>query len=428
MSVSQLRLQARPRHWVATTVLWLTALVAPASALADKSAAQADGWRSSKDRCLAAMAEPDKAEETTVQTCADLFAADAVLSGLTGPDRSKVEKGLRWLYERGNDTAARIARGGLSRLGIELPARAPRGNAGSSAGGSAPERPRYDPPEARSAERDDADRLYKEGVAALKKKKWRQGVEALQAGLQKNPRSEKILYNLACGKANLPGQEKAAVQHLQQLADLGTDSSGDLLIKARQDEDLEPVREDPQFKAVTGYLRIQVINTCGDAGDPGVDNLMKLFDKLGHKKPDKRVDDSGLEHPVLQFKPHAKAQTGFLAEQLNDPQTRLDPMTADSKYDLVVRWGTAVKDGKPVNLGPDTADEAVAKARKKQNEVLAQPEQTIHKVNKVVDTPNRVITETGRMKDRAVGTVKKAEGAVEKVKDLDKLGDKIKGL
>jgi uncharacterized protein YifE (UPF0438 family) len=117
-----------------------------------------------------------------------------------------------------------------------------------------------------------------------------------------------------------------------------------------------------------------------------------------------------------------------LAEQLNDAQTRLDPMTADSKYDLVVRWGTAVKDGKPVNLGPDTADEAVAKARKKQNEVLAQPEQTIHKVNRVVDTPNRVITETGRMKDRAVGTVKKAEGAVEKVKDLDKLGDKIKGL
>lgn len=398
-------------------------LVLPATAAPPEPV---EGWRGVRAQCLAVLGTPGDADPERLATCADLFAADAVLEGLTSADKAAVERGLRWLYQNGTDRAAQIARGGLVRLGIEVAIRAPRGTAAAST--EPAERPRYDPAEARSADRDEADKLAKDGIALLKKKKWQAGVDVLERALARNPRSEQVLYNLACGRANLPGGEAKALQHLQQLADLGSDASSAFLIKARSDADLEPIRETDRFKEITGYLRIQVVNTCGDAGDPGVDNVMKLLDKLGHRKPDKRVDDAGLAHPVLLFKPHAKAQVGFLAEQLGDPQTRLDPMPGDSKYDLILRWGTEVKDGKPVNIGPDTADEAVAKARRKQNEVLAQPEQTIHKVNRVVDTPNRVITETGRMKDRAIGTVKKAEGAVEKVKDLDKVGGKVKDL
>jgi hypothetical protein len=52
----------------------------------------------------------------------------------------------------------------------------------------------------------------------------------------------------------------------------------------------------------------------------------------------------------------------------------------------------------------------------------------------VLDTPGRVISEAGKMKDRVLSVGDKAKGAVDKAKDLEKIGDKageamkIKGL
>ncbi len=390
-------------------------------------------WNGRQSDCVAAFAAGESADQAKLMGCADDFAADAVIEKLTPADKGTIEKGLRWLYENGSDKGAKVARLALQRLGVNLPVRTAKG--ASAATAPAAERAKYDPPEAKKADQEAADKLYKDGVAQLKKKKWQAGVAILLKGLEKNPRSEKILYNLGCGEANMAGDYKALWTHLQYLADLGTDYSSELLVKARSDEDFEPVREETEFKRLTGYMRALVVNTVDDVGEPGVANILKLFDKLGHKKPDKKDDDkTPLPAPIVQFKPHAKAQTAVIAELLGDPDTKLEPIT-EGKYDLVIRWGTKIDDkGKPINLGPETADEAVAKARQKQNKALAQPEGAINKVNKVLDTPGRVISEAGKMKDRVLSVGDKAKGAADKVKDLEKIGDKagdamkIKGL
>lgn len=384
-------------------------------------------WKVMATDCLAMLNAPDKHEEGKLFTCADGFMTEAVVETMAAVDKTSVEKGLRYLYDKGADKSAKVARLGLQRLNVNLPMRPPRG--GGDAKAAAPERAKYDPPEAKDADKKAAEKLYKEGIALLKKKKWKDGVGILNKGLEKDPRSEKILFNLACGEANMDGDKKSCWTHLQYLSDLGTDYSGELLVKARTDADFETVREEIEFKRLTGYIRAQVINTVGDPGDPGVENILKLFDKLGQKKPDKKDDESTpLPAPVVQFKAHAKAQVSVIAELLNDPETKLEPIDNNaSKYDMVIRWGTKIDDkGKPVNLGPDTADEAMAKARQKQNKALAQPEQAIGKVNRVLDTPNRVISEAGKMKDRVLGVGDKAKGAADKVKDLGAIGDKAK--
>lgn len=384
-------------------------------------------WKAIAVDCMATFAAPDKADETKLFTCADGFAAEAVLESLTAADKTNAEKGLRWLYDKGSDKSAKVARLGLQRLGINLPFRAARAlDKGAMA---QPERAKYDPPEAKDADKKAAEKLYKDGVALLKKKKWKDGVGILLKGLEKDGRSEKILYNLGCGECNLEGDKKACWTHLQYLSDLGTDYAAELLIKARTDGDYEGVREESEFKRLTGYMRVQVINTVGDVGDPGVENILKLFDKLGHKKPDKRDDESHPQpSPTIQFKAYTKAQVAVIAELLNDQNTKLEPIdNGVGKYDMVIRWGTQIDDkGKPVNLGPDTADEAMAKARQKQNKALQQPEQAIGKVNKVLDTPNRVISEAGKMKDRVLGVGDKAKGAADKIKDIGSIGDKAK--
>ncbi len=402
---------------------WMAGSLAAAVVLASPVLAAPSAWKVTEAACLTSFGAPEKAEESKLLGCADDFAGDAVIEQLTAKDRATIEKGLRYLYEHGSDKGAKVARVALQRLGVNLPVRAPK----AAAGPAEPARIKYDPPEAKADDKKAAEKFYKDGVALLKKKKWKDGVGVLNKGLEKDPRSEKILYNMACGEANFDDKKPCFV-HLQNLADLGTDYSAELLIKARGDADMEAVREDSDFKRITGYMRAQVINTVGDPGDPGVENIMKLFDKLSLKKPDKKEDESTPQpHPTVMFKAHSKAQVAVIAELLGDPETKLEPMAGDSKYDVVIRWGTTLDEkGKPTNLGPETADEAIANARKKQNKALAQPEQAIGKVNKVLDSPNRAISEAGKMKDRVLGVGDKAKGAVDKAKDLEKIGDKAK--
>lgn len=400
--------------------------LATISALTSTSALAVEGWDAMGDSCIKAMGTPEKADAKKLLSCADTFSADARLDKLSGGDKSSIEKGMRWLYDNGDDTAARIARDGLMRLGIKLPARGvskESGKGSTSTPAGEPERKKYDPPEAKDAERKAADKLCDDAIKLLKKKKWADGAKLLEKGLEKDPRSEKVLYNLACGEANIESRRTKAVDRLQAMADLGSDEATKRLVKARIDPDLEPLRDNPDFKRVTGYARIQIINTVGTPGEKGVENIQKMLNKLEHRKADEKDEDKPQDTPSIQFKSHAKAQSALLADLLK--ATKLDLLPADAKFDIVVRWGTKVENGKPLSIGPDTGDEAIADARKKQNKVLAQPDAALNKVNKVLNTPDHAYSEAQAAEKRVEGTIKKATGAVEKMKGL---GEKLNKL
>jgi hypothetical protein len=418
-------LDARLNHRTNPRALpWLFAMFLAMVAL---PAHAADSWDTIADGCIKALGTPDKSDAKRLLSCADTFSADARLDKLSSGDKSAIEKGLHWLYDNGDDTAARIAREGLMRLGVNLPARSSKGDPGRAAGGttaqSEPERKKYDPPEAKDSERKAADKMSDDAVKLLKKKKWADGAKILDKALDKDPRGEKVLYNLACAEANLDGKHGKANEHLQDLADLGTDEATKRLLKARSDPDLEPLHDLADYKRVTGYARILVVNTVGTPGEKGVENIQKLLVKLDHRKADEKDEEKAQDSPSLQFKPHAKAQSALLADLLK--ATKLDLIQGESKYDIIVRWGTKIENGKAVSLGPDTADEAIADARKKQNKVLAQPDAALNKVNKVLNTPDHAYSEAQAAEKRVEGTVNKAKGAVEKMKGL---GEKLNKL
>lgn len=389
-------------------------------------------WEDQKGTCLGAFAKPVEAENKLLLGCTDAFATTARLERVSALEKKTIEHGLRWLYENGDDLGSLMARESLLRLDVKVPARAQQATGTATTAQPSDDRKRYDPAEARSADREAADKLVKEAVPLLKKKKWKEGAVVLDKAMLRDPRSESALYNLSCAEANQQDKHKEAIGHLQNLADLGTDDATTRLIKARTDADFEPIRDEAEFKRITGAVRVQVINTIGGSGEQAVENIGKLLVKLDQRKPDQKDDDSApLDHPQIQFKPHAKAQTALLADLLKHPKVELQPMPADSasKYDIVVRWGAKVTvvDGKktPDSFGPETVDEEVQAARRKQNKVLAQPEQAVNKVNRVISTPERTYTETENMGKRVGSTVDKAKGSLEKVKGL---GDKLNKL
>jgi hypothetical protein len=75
--------------------------------------------------------------------------------------------------------------------------------------------------------------------------------EILAAGLQARPDAATLHYNLACLEA-LQSNRSAALASLRQAFEvLRDEAQGELAASAREDEDFEGLRGDPEFDALT---------------------------------------------------------------------------------------------------------------------------------------------------------------------------------
>jgi urease beta subunit len=389
--------------------------------------AEDTAWKKREHECRTGFRKAEEASPALLEQCADLFAVHARLHLMGSSDRDDLQKGLRWLYENGADRASLIARDGLYRLGVRLPVR--ESKPGIPGAQAVVERERYNPAEAPKADQKDAEKLAKDGVDDLLKKRYSRGGDKLQEAVNKDPRSEYAIYNLACS-LSLQKKRDDAIKWLQNLADLGTDQSGERLIRARSDGDFTNLRDDLEFKRITGYMRIDVQNSIGDAGEPGMKNILTMLEKLGHKDVHTGTSKTKRDEPQVLFRPHAKAQVALIGDLLNHPRVRLDPMEEEGKYDMVIVWGgkmTKGEDGKsrPESMGPDTVDEKMNDAKRKQNEILAKPEAAVNKVDKIVSTPERTYNAVESMGKRVEGSVKKGEAVFKKVEGI---GTKINSL
>jgi quercetin dioxygenase-like cupin family protein len=78
-------------------------------------------------------------------------------------------------------------------------------------------------------------------------KDYDKAIEALEALLAENPDDGVALYNLACAKS-LSGRSAEAIEHLRRSAAL----EERFREMARTDTDLDPIRDEPEFKAIVG--------------------------------------------------------------------------------------------------------------------------------------------------------------------------------
>ena len=389
-------------------------------------AARKDNWTRNASMCSSVLAKPAKATADKLEVCADAFNTDARFHLLTSGKKSDAKKSLKYLYENGSDRGATIGREGLYRFGLKLPPREPKGDEPAKA--VAKKRIKYRPEEVSKANRNRARAKAKKGISQLKRKRYGAAESMLKSSIGMDPRCEFCIYNLACAEAR-QNKRKPTYEHLQWLSDLGSDDGIERLIKARTDSDFDRVRKTSQFKRITGYARIHVINTLGDAGEKAMDNIEIMLKEMGHAKPDSDDKNKAQDFPQVLFKEHAKAQSLVIAQLLNHPRVRLDPQKKKSKYDIVIVWGAKVKrEGGNVaveSMGPKTVDGKMASARSAQNKVLAKPDQAINKVNRIVDTPERTYKSVESMGKRVEGTFNKGKGVFEKVTSIP---DKITSL
>lgn len=385
-------------------------------------------WDKSERKCISLFSEPDKAEPAKLETCADEFNTDARLHLLSGLAKDDAKKAMHYLYEKGTDRAALIARDGLYRFGVKIAVRPERGQEAPSTAAAPVARVKYRPDLASKGDQNKALALAKKGVKDLSKNRNDRAEKTLTEAVQLDGRCEFCIYNLACATAK-QGQGPPTYERLQWLSDLGTEDAIERLIKARTDGDFAKVNKDPEFKRITGYARIRVVNTLGEPGEKAMENIEIMLKEMGHERPDTADSKDKRDAPQVLFKPHAKAQTAVISSLLNHPRVRIDPMTEDSPYDIIILWGALTKQegGSTMveSMGPKTVDGKMSEARSAQNKVLAKPEAAINKVDRVISTPERTYKSVEAMGKRVEGTFNKGKGVFEKVGGM---GEKINSL
>ena len=123
-----------------------------------------------------------------------------------------------------------------------------------------------------------ANASYKKAMAERKKNNTGKAISLYREALRQNPYHIGARYDLACALA-ISGDESGAIRELEELYTYDDPEAEQRLVKARSDSDFEYIRSNPNFKLITGYVRITLVNGAGAIGEPQVQIIKKKLEQ-----------------------------------------------------------------------------------------------------------------------------------------------------
>lgn len=119
---------------------------------------------------------------------------------------------------------------------------------------------------------------YKKATEQRKKKNMGKAISLYREALEINPYNVSAKYDLACA-LSVEGDESGALRHLEELYMWKDSEAEQRIAKARTDEDFDNIRDNPNFKLMTGYVRIALINGASSIGAPTVAAMKEKLEK-----------------------------------------------------------------------------------------------------------------------------------------------------
>lgn len=325
------------------------------------SPAQAkDTWKQYGKLCDdTVFKDPTRYEVPQLSTCSKTWIAYRTdYKSVKGDYKTRVVTAMKLLYVKGDDTDAIRAQDILTRLEVtDLPERL----AQKPTQPAKPERKPFSPPEPSKADIKRAEAHLKTGLAAYKKKDYKKAQASYEKMVDVAPGYPKSHYNAACIYALTNNEAKMAnsLQNLRDLANAGNKDADKLLKMTKTDSDFDGVREtSTEYRRITGFTRVRVINHLGEMGEENTDNLVDSFKKLGYDASQKESDKKVVKNPVVFYAEHAKAQAYIVTQLIEHPKIVTTQMEAKSLcsdgqcYDVVVQWNDEVSGKNPKNASP----------------------------------------------------------------------------
>ena len=214
--------------------------------------------------------------------------------------------------------------------------------------------------------------------------------EALEA----DPYYVAAKYDLACALAVVE-DDRAALKELEDLYTWDDDEAEQRLVKARTDEDFTYLREDPNFKLLTGYVNIAIINGAGSIGMQTVANMKKKLEAKNYSVSTVGKSNRPELVPVIWYREGFEDYANKIKEALGQRKMAVKLLAKPStSNDILVVWGQ-----------PEAASIGVG-----QNAPVVQGQRAQGSENKLDDMLNQV--------DQATSTVDHAKAAREKVTSI----------
>ncbi len=221
---------------------------------------------------------------------------------------------------------------------------------------------------------------YKKATEQRKKKAYGKAVTLYKEALVHNPYNVSAKYNLAC-VLSLQDDEQAALYQLEELYTWDDYEAERRLEEARTSSDFDNIRDNPNFKLMTGYVRVAMINGARNIGAPMIATMKKKLE--ARSIPIAEVGRS----TRVEMQPQIWYRDGFedYAQKIKDvigiqkisvkAMKNSDLRDNDSGNDVLVVWGQPeasindtvgqkppVVQGKPVQGSSNKLDDVLQEA------------------------------------------------------------------
>ncbi len=323
----------------------LVPLVALAICWPSGASAQ-QGWDRAKEDCDKVLSKRAKAKHVArLRKCAELWETHREVDGLSPKAKKKAQHAFSVLYYAGGDEDKDLAYDALRRMGVR---RLKRGQVGMAERGGQAAAP-ASLPEVSASRKKSARGLVSKGLKLHKRKKFRKALSLYERAIKADPNHLSGHYNAACASARL-GDVSGAVDLLGEIRGRGTRAARRLLMDARTDKDFRKIRHRPEFKQVTGYAEIVLLNGAGAEGQPHVRRLKRALRDNGRKPAFVGTDEASRGRPLVWYKAGFEAVAEEIKNIVEPDKTKLkliDFNTAIGRYDFDIYavWGMPHKAG-----------------------------------------------------------------------------------
>ena len=119
--------------------------------------------------------------------------------------------------------------------------------------------------------------VYKKGSTQRQKENLGKAINFYREALEIYPNYVAAKYDLACALA-VSGDERGALRELEELNTWNDAEAQQRIVKARSDSDFESIRDNPNFKLITGYVRVVIVNGASAIGEEHVASMKKRLE------------------------------------------------------------------------------------------------------------------------------------------------------
>ncbi|MCL2325847.1 MAG: LytR C-terminal domain-containing protein [Proteobacteria bacterium] len=185
----------------------------------------------------------------------------------------------------------------------------------------------------------EASNLHKRATAERKKKAFGAAIRLYNEALDANPFYVAAKYDLAGAQA-ISGDERGALRSLEELYTWNDPVADQQLIRARSDNDFESLRDNPNFKLLTGYVRIALVNGAGTIGESTVAAMRNRLESRNFAVAEIGKSNRPELVPQIWYREGFEDYAYRIRDALGQSRMNVALMrNADTLNDILVVWG-----------------------------------------------------------------------------------------